>query len=253
MAKRFTDSLKWDHAWYRRLSPKMKCVWSYLLDKCDSAGIWTVDLEAMSFNIGETVTPEEFEKAPFQDKLKWISSDKILITPFIEFQYGVLSEDCKPHRPVIERLRKLNLLKGYQKGFKTLEDKDKEKDQEKDQEKEKEKEEGSVRGDFVSASDLLELYALFPKKVGKTKGVERFKAQLKTRERFELAKLAVTKYRDYCQEKKIESQFVKQFDTFANCWEDCLDPEFGKSDEFAKSGLDSWAEKKRKELQDASA
>lgn len=67
----------------------------------------------------------QFEKLP---------NGKIFVAGFCDFQYGQLSEDCKPHRPVIQKLKKQGLyervLKGYQKGFQTLQEKDKDKEEE---------------------------------------------------------------------------------------------------------------------------
>lgn len=222
MAKRFTDTAKWDHSWFRKLSPKMKCAWFFLLDKCDGAGVWNVDLEALSFHVGEPISDLDLES--FADKFRWISTDKILFTAFIDFQYGKLSEECKPHKPVIDRLKKLNLLEGYQKGFKTLEDKDKEKDKDQDQEKEKEKETREV-----SKSDLLELYAMYPRKEGKTKGLEKAKLQAKTRSTLEEIKTAISNYRKKIETQAIEPNYIKHFDTFMTTWRDSLDPETGSS------------------------
>ena len=44
MAKRFTDTDKWKKKWFRELKPISKCFWSYLLDNCNHAGIWEVDI-----------------------------------------------------------------------------------------------------------------------------------------------------------------------------------------------------------------
>ena len=52
MAKRFTDSEKFRNNWYRRLSPKHKCLWEYLLSECSISGIIELALESASFHIG---------------------------------------------------------------------------------------------------------------------------------------------------------------------------------------------------------
>lgn len=59
MAKRFTDSGKWKKQFIKGLSPKMKLLWFYILDDCDHAGIWEVDLEVASLRIGENITYNE--------------------------------------------------------------------------------------------------------------------------------------------------------------------------------------------------
>lgn len=152
MAKRFTDTDKWNKAWIRRLSPKFKCAWFYLLDKCDHAGVWQEDFEAMSFNIGEEINQDEFEKV-FSEKIQKVDSDKYFIKSFIDFQYGNLNPSNKVHKSVLERLEKIKPLTSpliaptegaYEGAYKApiegAKDKDKEKDKAKDKEKEKEKE-----------------------------------------------------------------------------------------------------------------
>lgn len=137
MAKRFTDTAKWDKPWFRKLPCRLKTAFEFLRDKCDAAGVWEIDLEALAFNVGEPVSLEEIRT---HFKARELGDNKLWLTEFITFQYGHLSEHCKPHIPVINRLKKLNLWKGYSKGLETLEEKEKDQDQEKDQEKEKEKE-----------------------------------------------------------------------------------------------------------------
>lgn len=226
MAKRFTDNQKWDHAWFRKLTPTLKCAWFYMLDKCDSAGIWTVDEEAMAFNIGAPVKATDFDIFLKLGKIQFISSDKILILGFIEFQYGTLSEDCKPHKPVIERLRKLNLLEAYSKGFETLEEKEKEKDKEKDKEKEKEKE-GFENQKAPKASDLEGLYAIYPRKEGKSRGLAKARAIFKTRELMEQGYEAARRYRDHHARLGTETKYLKHFDTWLGSWKDSLEDDFG--------------------------
>jgi hypothetical protein len=45
MAKRFTDSEKWKKPFIKKLPMQYKLLWFYLLDDCNHAGVWQVDLE----------------------------------------------------------------------------------------------------------------------------------------------------------------------------------------------------------------
>src|SRR5688572_18734064 len=108
MAKRFTDTDKWKKRWYRELGSTMRDVWQYPLDHCDFAGIWEIDLEVLSFMIGEEITLERILDT-FSCKVILLPDDKLFIPDFIEFQYGQLSEESKPHLSVIKRLQKLGI------------------------------------------------------------------------------------------------------------------------------------------------
>lgn len=144
MSKRFTDTEKWRKSWFRNLEPKMKCTWEFLRDNCDVAGVWEIDVDSIEFHVKANVSLNEIVES-FGDRIAILDDNKLMLTGFIEFQYGALSHECKPHRPVIKRLEKLNLLKGYQKGFERVSNTLEEKEKEKDQVKEKEKE-GGVGG-----------------------------------------------------------------------------------------------------------
>jgi hypothetical protein len=137
MAKRFTDTDKWKMAWFRKLGSQGRDLWNYLHDNCDASGFLELDLERMSFELGFQVTVEGI-KSVLNGKFYFAAPDRIFLPAFIEFQYGELSEDCKPHLSVIKKLKKERVWEGYAKGYLTLKDKDKEQD------KEKEKEEGGV-------------------------------------------------------------------------------------------------------------
>lgn len=104
MGKRFTDSEKFRDTWYRKLTPKHKCVWEYLLAECSLAGILDVDYEAMSFHIGETIKKEDLDI--FKDKISWLSEDKIFIVNFVKFQQKELNINQKSHKKIIEELEK---------------------------------------------------------------------------------------------------------------------------------------------------
>jgi len=127
MAKRFIDTKIWDKAWFRRLTPKNKLFWIYLLTKCDHAGIWDADWEAAEFLIGEWVNFDELP-SEITDKMEYIKGDdQYFIPKFIEFQYGVLKANSKPHLSVIKRLTDKGLMKGIESVSITLKDKDKDK------------------------------------------------------------------------------------------------------------------------------
>jgi hypothetical protein len=126
MAKRFTDTSKWDKAWFRELPPRMKCAYEFLRDRCDIAGFWEIDLAALEFFVGEKITLEELVK---NLKVEPANDNKISVVGFIEFQYGELSEACNAHKGIIRRLQKMKGSGTLQEPFKypsrRVQDKDK--------------------------------------------------------------------------------------------------------------------------------
>lgn len=68
--------------------------------------------------------------------------------------------------------------------------------------------------------DLLAVYRAYPRHEGKTKGLARLKAQIKTQADYDALVLAAERYRN---SQKVREGFVKHFDTFANCWRDYLE------------------------------
>lgn len=87
MAKRFTDTTKWRNEWFRTLPDKAKLSWIYLCDECDKSGIIRVDWGLASFQLGFKVTPDLFQ-IWFNDKVHFISEERILVVQFFEFQYA---------------------------------------------------------------------------------------------------------------------------------------------------------------------
>lgn len=73
--------------------------------------------------------------------------------------------------------------------------------------------------------DLEAIYALYPRKGdGKAKGIERLKAQIKNRETYEQALLAVRHYAEKTEAEQTPLQYVKQFSTWCNKhWRDYVD------------------------------
>lgn len=72
----------------------------------------------------------------------------------------------------------------------------------------------------VSTQDIELLYAKYPRKEGKTKGMQKLQKQIKTKQDLaDLAK-AIEVYSRLSAGK--ERQFIKHFATFASCWRDYL-------------------------------
>jgi hypothetical protein len=114
--KRFTDTGLYSDPWFRRLPPKLKCLWEYMRCQCDNAGVWKVDFELASYFVGEEITEAEAEAA-FGERIQKIGQDKWWLTRFIEFQYGELSPDCKPHKSVLDLLKRHGI--GYPNSIQT--------------------------------------------------------------------------------------------------------------------------------------
>ncbi len=126
-----TDTDKWKKRFLRELKPQHKLLWFYILDDCNHAGIWDVDIEVASIRVGEELIYDMLPQA-FLDKIViFDNGDKWFIPEFLEFQYGELNPNSNVHKSVIALLEKYN-LEGYMKGSQgvqsTLQDKDKDKD-----------------------------------------------------------------------------------------------------------------------------
>lgn len=158
MAKRFTDTEIWDREWFMALAPKLKCLVRFMFDKCDAAGVWAPNWSLASTYIGEKIV--EADLSLLNGQVKKMKNGKFFIVGFIEFQYGKLSENCKPHLKVISLLKKHDLYDtlylNAPKGIHTLEEKETE------EEKEKEKEGEGAEGGLIVPVMLEKFKQEFP-------------------------------------------------------------------------------------------
>ena len=114
MAKRFTDNNKWKKKFFKELPMHYKLLWLYILDDCDHAGIWEVDLEVAELRIDNgkcSFIKEECEEI-FEGQIIPLGSHnhKWFIPDYISFQYGRLSANNRVHQSVIQILEKYNLF-----------------------------------------------------------------------------------------------------------------------------------------------
>lgn len=80
----------------------------------------------------------------------------------------------------------------------------------------------------ISSFDFDIVYNKYPKKVGKKKGIECLRRSIKTIEQYNMLMQSVVNYTKLTE--KTETQFIKQFSTFSNCWEDYIEIELSGID-----------------------
>lgn len=101
--KRFSETTKWADPWFRALPIEAKCLWLWILDNCDCAGIIEIDMGLAEFQIGAS--------KPLQTCLQALGGrvemhgSKLFVPKFIRYQYGEeLNLANTAHRGVIRRL-----------------------------------------------------------------------------------------------------------------------------------------------------
>jgi len=101
--KRFTESTKWSDPWFRGLTMESKCLWLWLLDNCDCAGIIEVDCGLAEFQIG-AIKPLPSPYLALGDRVQKHGT-KLFIPKFIAYQYGAeLNTANSAHKGVLKRL-----------------------------------------------------------------------------------------------------------------------------------------------------
>ena len=202
MAKRFTETDKWKKKFIKSLPSDYKLLWLYILDDCNHAGVWDVDVEVASLRIGvevnEQTAIEMFGNRVyiFDDESKWF------IPNFLDFQYGELNPSSRVHQSAIKVLEKYDLLEVYEDFLKgmltlshrvsdTLKDKVKEKAKAKVKNKVKRFAKPNIeeiqeyctdRGNFVDAAKFYDYYSSNGWKVGKNP-MKDWKAAIRTWEK----------------------------------------------------------------------
>jgi hypothetical protein len=105
MAQRFTDSNKWLDNWFSNLPNDYKIVWLYLLDTCDNAGIFQINMRLLNFNCSTNITEHDLLKT-FIGRITKFDTDKCIINKFCIFQYGTDFLTSK-NKAVLSAIKKL--------------------------------------------------------------------------------------------------------------------------------------------------
>jgi hypothetical protein len=107
MAKRFTDTEIWDKEWFMNLEPKLKCLVSYVRDKCDLAGIWNPNWVLASVYINDKVSENDLLKIDNGNQFVKLNNGKIHVIGFVQFQNGEKLNPASPvHKKILSLLEK---------------------------------------------------------------------------------------------------------------------------------------------------
>lgn len=111
MAYRFTDTDKWNDAWFSGLKPLSKLLFLYLCDQCDIAGFLEINIRKICFDMG--IGKQEAEKSLTEIETRLLySKDKrfVFVKNFLKHQKNQkLNPSNNAHRGIIKRLEE-NLL-----------------------------------------------------------------------------------------------------------------------------------------------
>lgn len=215
MPKRFTATEKWTDPWFTSLPERDRLFWIYLLDNCDNAGIWRRNEMLITAYFPGYV----FDPLVWASRLTKINDEKWFIPKFIEFQYGTLNPDSRPHASVLSRLKKEGVSIGYSKSIHTIKDKDKEQDKDKE----------GVRegvGGIEAAAPLgafEKIWERYPRKLGKEESRVRFKREVITMVDFLDIQKALDNFLAQIHEDKTETQYTPHGSTWFNKrWRDYI-------------------------------
>ena len=146
----FTNTKKWNQAWFRKLKPEHKLFWLYVNDMCDHAGFWNVDIELAELCTGLPVDGKEVLEV-FKDKLKVLNEDLWWLKEYCIIQskeFLKRNEKSPPRKSMVDLMIRHDVYNDYitlfyqkypgeGKAMNSLKDKAKEKEKEKVPEREK--------------------------------------------------------------------------------------------------------------------
>lgn len=107
MAKRLTDTEKWNDDWYLSLDNDSRIIWQWLLDNCSHAGICKRSIALVNLMCKTAVT-EDYMLEKMEDRVI-VCGTNWFIPKFLKFQYS----DLLSNRPVIVSVRKELIKKNY--------------------------------------------------------------------------------------------------------------------------------------------
>jgi hypothetical protein len=109
MKKRMTDADKWTDPWFYGLDNKYRMFWLYLLDNCDHAGFWQVNMAHAMFTTKSKLNAKNALSA-LSGHVEDLGNGYWWVTGFCQLQYVTLSERSEIHRNVMRKLSAMGVL-----------------------------------------------------------------------------------------------------------------------------------------------
>lgn len=155
MAKRLTDTEKWNDDWYISLSNDYRIIWQWLLDNCNHAGICKRSIRLLNL-MCNTQTTEENLILVMENRVI-IKENNWFIPKFLKFQYASLHSNRPVIISVVKELEKHDLLSFIPESFGNdyLIIKDKSKDKDKDIVKLKKQKNEKFSGNYKAQGEEL--------------------------------------------------------------------------------------------------
>lgn len=190
MAKRLTDTEKWNDTWFRSLPMQYKLFWNYLCDNCDSAGVWEADLPWASEMIGFNIHLSEVKRL-FDGRVQFLSDYVWFLPKFVNDQYGHLSDGSRAHHTVIDRLKSHGI------------------------------EPGTIKPDEPTMEfDFEAIWAQYPRRLNKKAARRHFHASVRTLKDYEDIQKALNNYK---ASDVVRDGYVQYGSTWFNNWRDWIE------------------------------
>lgn len=74
--------------------------------------------------------------------------------------------------------------------------------------------------------DFESIYNVYPRKIGRTKGLAICEKTIKTAQEYSLLASAVKNYAYFCESQRTETKYIKHFSSFMNCWKDWIPEDY---------------------------
>jgi hypothetical protein len=155
MAKRLTDTEKWNDDWYISLSNDYRIVWQWLLDNCNHAGICKRSIRLLNLMCNTSMSEDDLIK--IMEGRVIVKENNWFIPKFLKFQYTSLHSNRPVIISVVKELEKNGLFSMIPESFGNdyLIIKDKSKDKDKDIVKLKNEKNGKFSGNFKAQGEEL--------------------------------------------------------------------------------------------------
>lgn len=85
-----------------------------------------------------------------------------------------------------------------------------------------------------SLFNLESAYDLYPRKIGKTKGLQKLAKDIQSQEDFDALLVAI---KHYCDSREVRDGYIRHFSTFVIDWRDWVDPETGSTQGSVESSV----------------